>query len=215
MISVIIALQTTMQKDACGWMVQARIWQHNYDCAINETVDLQKSGTNATPSGIDLSVVNVFVMHENTGSSECVYSMAQLDSAGVVKNGVFFINVSIDVTACTELWISPFDSIYGKLSNVSLLGFINVTGLNAANFNSSIPVRLSKMFGNLFWSGSDRVVGYTGNSTTGTQLNNLNSSLVYYVNGVAITADNQTISGLLKARLVSEFDSTIEGLNAS
>ena len=168
-------------------MVQSRIWEHDYDCAINETVDLQKSGTNAAPSGIDLSVVNVFTLFEASGSSECAYSITRTDAGGTIKNGVFYVNASIDVTSagCTELWISPFDSFYGTMSNVSILGFINVTNLNAASFsNASVPVRLSNTFGNLFWSGSDRTIGYTGNSTTGTKLNNINSSLVYYVNGV-------------------------------
>jgi hypothetical protein len=128
---------------------------------------------------------------------------------------LFVFNVSLDATNCTELWISPFDSIYGSLSNVSVMGFINVTNVIAANYNTSIPIRLSTMFGNIFFTGANRVVGYTGNSTGGQPyLNNINSSLIYSINGTAITVDNQTISGLT-VRLVSEFDSTLEGLNAS
>ena len=66
----ICSLQTTMQKDPCGWMVQSRIWQHDIKCGINETVDLSLSGTNtSSPFGIDLSVVNVFHLFEATRSS--------------------------------------------------------------------------------------------------------------------------------------------------
>ena len=49
-------------------------------------------------------------------------------------------------------------------------------------------------------------------TTTGTPTyQNITSSLVYSVNGVAITADNQTVTNnatTLKVRLVNEFDST-------
>lgn len=79
---------------------------------------------------MDLSVVNVFSLYEDTKTSDCAYSMTFLKSNGMVKNGLFVFNVTLNVSQCSELWIAPFDSVYGNLSNISIIGNINIVGLN-------------------------------------------------------------------------------------
>ena len=106
------------------------------------------------------------------------------------------------------------------MRNVSVIGNISIINLDESKYNASIPIRLSNFFGNLFATGVDRYVNQilSGNPTDPYVYCNLTSSLVYSINGVKITADNQTVTNngtTLTVRLVSEFDSTQDGLNST
>ena len=80
-----------------------------------------------------------------------------LDPAGAVLNGVFVLNVSLDLSQypyCRQLMVSLFDSVYGSVKNVSVTGFINITNLNASLFQS-LPM-LSTFFGRVSLLGNQR-----------------------------------------------------------
>ena len=77
-------------------MVQSRVWEHQVKCGINETVDLTIGHSGQIPTGVDLSVVNVFQLFEASMSDECAYSLAFLSSMGNISNGLFVFNVTVD-----------------------------------------------------------------------------------------------------------------------
>lgn len=145
---------------------------------------------------------------------KCVFSMVGLKNGGALINGTFVVNASIDLsqantTQCTELYVSPFNNVNGSLTNITVLGFINITNFNGTQFNASVPLRLGKFFGNLNFTnntaGGNRYVG-------GPSLKTLSSSLVYSVNNVTITSDSQVLNISSKnftVRLVNEFESTM------
>ena len=113
------------QKDPCGWMWNNRIWYHAYTCAINESWNLQ-AGPLGVPSGLDLSVINAMTLFQEPRADKCIFSIAGLASAGSLSNGLFVINTTIDMskantTACTELYVSPFDNINGMSGRVEML----------------------------------------------------------------------------------------------
>ena len=132
-------------------------------------MDLSLSYRGQQPAGLDLSVVNVFNLTQSPRHDKCAFSVVGVKGSGVLKNGFFFVNTSIDMTnssysSCSELYISPFGYVNGSMQNITVTGFVNITNLNAGGFmNSSVPIRLSTFFGNLNLTnnsaGGDRYVG--------------------------------------------------------
>ena len=139
-------------------------------CTMNQTVDLLKVNGSA-PSGIDLSVVNV-VQLASRFEGECSFDVMDTESSAFIKNGLFVVNVSLDLSLpqyadCEWLTVSVFDSATGGFSNVSIAGFVNITNANLSQFSS---VKLSTFFGALRLYNSSRILWSSG-------LYNLSSSL--------------------------------------
>ena len=187
----------------------SRVWLLQSDCAMNESLDLSLSPS----SQIDLSVVNVFSLYREPVVPSCVFSAVKSDSGFSLQNGLIIFNVSIDLSgaACSEVYISPFDSFNGSLSNVTLTGQIQITNMQTA----PSVIKVSSFFGNLLLQGNSaggqRYVG-------GPNLKNISSSLYYVINGVNITKDNLnvTVNGTnVTVRLVNEYESSSTGFTPS
>jgi hypothetical protein len=84
------------------------------------------------------------------------------------------------------------------MSNITVLGFINITNLNPS---VTTDVRLSKFFGNVIPKEASLLTKRLSNFA------NIYSSVVYSINGTPITYDNFTLNGL-NVRLVNTYDTT-------
>ena len=141
---------------------------------MNETVDLSVNIHNVSQSTVDISVANVFSLYKDDDQLSCAFSVMRVESAGLIKNGLVVVNVSLDFnnSTCQDVYVSIFDGFYGSLQNLSVTGFINLTNVTSAVKS----VRLSRMFGNLGLennsAGGQRYVG-------GPNLVNISSSLAY------------------------------------
>ena len=82
----------------------------------------------APSTTLDSSVVNILEISPRAQVS-CTYTVMDTEPAGVIKNGVFVVNATVDVspsTICSTVQIALFDSVYGSFQNVSVLGNISV-----------------------------------------------------------------------------------------
>jgi len=156
-----------------------------------------------------LSVINVNNLYTNNLTDVCVFQIARMGSGGYLKNAVIVMNVTLDLTysACSEIWVNPFDDVRGGFSNVSIVGNISLTNIQTPNLTTVGPqIYLSRFAGNVIWTPA------SGNRTlNSTAFYNVTTALNYIVNGTLITADNQTISynsTTLSIRYLNEFDST-------
>ncbi|CAL5991474.1 Conserved_hypothetical protein [Hexamita inflata] len=118
----------------CKWMQQSRIWSGLSPCYLNDSINLK-----AANASLDNSVVNVLDLYLSSKiNGVCTYSLLELNSSGSIQNGGFYVNVSLNIDAdCTLVKVSLFDSVQGKLKNISVAGFVNLTTINSPELNLS------------------------------------------------------------------------------
>ncbi|CAL6059999.1 Growth_factor receptor cysteine-rich domain superfamily [Hexamita inflata] len=188
------------QLDDCGFMTAGRIWQPTSPCIIEDEIDFsnwQNAGMdiNGTASEVDTSIINAIKMAliEKIGNSTCssVYSLAIVSRYSSLKNTLIVVNASISCSATADmaqkLLISVFDSVYGGLENVTVVGQINLRNLDPAKFEK---ITLSTLLGN---------VGVEDRSYNGTMLNALFSSLKYIINDTYEVRRNTSGHVILKS----------------
>ncbi|CAL6027244.1 Hypothetical_protein [Hexamita inflata] len=188
------------QLDDCGFMTAGRIWQPTSPCIIEDEIDFsnwQNAGMdiNGTASEVDTSIINAIKMAllEKIGNSTCssVYSLAIVSRYSSLKNTLIVVNASISCSATSDmaqkLLISVFDSVYGGLENVTVVGQINLRNLDPAKFEK---ITLSTLLGN---------VGVEDRSYNGTMLNALFSSLKYIINDTYEVRRNTSGHVILKS----------------
>ncbi|CAL6096010.1 Conserved_hypothetical protein [Hexamita inflata] len=189
--------------DYCDWIENSRVWNVSRICNKNSQLQLSRWFNHQSQQegsrDINMEVVNILGLGQNTS----VFSLLNLLSGSSLKNAHFIVAYTIDMaqpqnSALQNLFISLFDQVYGSVQNVFVSGRIDIVNLNPAVTNSLV---LSRMFGNVLVPLSQR---------TGMQsiFINVSSNLQYFVNGVEITADNQTVSGLagVSIRHVNSFE---------
>ncbi|CAL6060003.1 Hypothetical_protein [Hexamita inflata] len=188
------------QLDDCGFMTAGRIWQPTSPCIIEDEIDFsnwQNAGMdiNGTASEVDTSIINAIKMAllEKIGNSTCssVYSLAIVSRYSSLKNTLIVVNASISCSTTSDmaqkLLISVFDSVYGGLENVTVVGQINLRNLDPAKFEK---ITLSTLLGN---------VGVEDRSYNGTMLNALFSSLKYIINDTYEVRRNTSGHVILKS----------------
>ena len=128
-------------------MAQSRVWERGLDCVLNESIDLNLGPLRSQPGNISLSVVNVLRLYEKTLSEQCSFSLSELASAGSISNGLFVVNATVDASRCSSLEVSLFDSVFGSVKNVTVVGNVSILNLNLSAYNIASPVKLSRMLG--------------------------------------------------------------------
>ena len=83
---------------------------------------------------------------------------------------------------CTKAYVSVFDDFNGTLNNVTVIGFINITGSTVAK-----TLYLSRLFGGVPQV-SGRAAFFTANVI------NTSSNLQFYVSGTQITTATNTVA---------------------
>ncbi|CAL6059979.1 Hypothetical_protein [Hexamita inflata] len=204
MLTLIAQIFTDSMSD-CGWMTQGRMWSPMQPCIIEDQIDLGKwknYGMNingvATPD-MDMTVVNVNRLSNlkqfDDNNNTSIFSLTMMDSEASISNALLIFNVTIDCDQKKDptdiLLISVFDSMFGKLSNISITGQINLKNFQIEKYKE---VRLSRFFGNVGLQTDDRFID---NSTSSDQmLNNLNSSLRFIID------DNHEVKRLKNGSVV-------------
>ncbi|CAL5993525.1 Conserved_hypothetical protein [Hexamita inflata] len=189
--------------DYCDWIENSRVWNVSRICNKNSQLQLSRwfnhQSQQEGSQEINMEVVNVLGLGQNTS----VFSLLNLQSGSSLKNGHFIVACTIDMvqpqtSALQKLFVSLFDQVYGGVQNVSVSGRIDIVNLNPAVTNSLV---LSRMLGNVLVPLSQRSGGQS-------IFINVSSNLQYFVNGVEITTDNQTVSGLagVSIRYVNSFE---------
>lgn len=73
---------------------------------------------------LDQSVQNVVGLYFQHDEDLCMYFMADVHNA-VLSNVVYNFQVAVDVPAsCRKVYVAPFQTLSGKLDNVSFTGII-------------------------------------------------------------------------------------------
>ncbi|CAL6096975.1 Conserved_hypothetical protein [Hexamita inflata] len=178
-------LQDTMSD--CGWMTLGRIWSPKSPCILDDVIDLgnwMNYGLNfsGNSTGVDMSVVNVNQLAEMKSTEDTsVHFLAMLTEEAQVSNAVFVVNVSIDCEqkkfTTKRLLISIFDSVYGQINNVTVVGNVNLKNLDFTTYDE---VLLSSFFGNVALEDSDRLMN--GTDGLNGRLQTIFSSLRFIVN---------------------------------
>ena len=72
-------------------------------------------------------------------SGLCSFDIIDVGNAGVIQNGYFVINTTLNMAGyhCVSLSVSAFDSVEGKFNNVSLIGNVSIDNLDLTNFDTS------------------------------------------------------------------------------
>ncbi|CAL6082734.1 Conserved_hypothetical protein [Hexamita inflata] len=171
----------------CGWMTLGRIWSPKSPCILDDVIDLGNwvnygLNVNGNSTGVDMSVVNVNQLAEMKSTEDTsVHFLAMLTEEAQVSNAVFVVNVSIDCAqkkfTTKRLLISIFDSVYGQINNVTVVGTINLKYLDLTTYDE---VLLSSFFGNVALEDSDRLMN--GTEGTNGRLQTIFSSLRFIVN---------------------------------
>ncbi|CAL6027344.1 Conserved_hypothetical protein [Hexamita inflata] len=171
----------------CGWMTLGRIWSPKSPCILDDVIDLgswKNYGLNfsGNSTDVDMSVVNVNQLAEMKSTEDTsVHFLAMLTEEAQVSNAVFVVNVSIDCEqkkfTTKRLLISIFDSVYGQINNVTVVGNVNLKNLDFATYDE---VLLSSFFGNVALEDSDRLMN--GTDGLNGRLQTIFSSLRFIVN---------------------------------
>ncbi|CAL6015057.1 Conserved_hypothetical protein [Hexamita inflata] len=189
--------------DYCDWVENSRVWNVSRICNKHSQLRLNRwfnqQSQQEGSQDINMEVVNVLGLGQN-GS---VFSLLNLQSGSFLNNAHFILACTMDMvqpqnSVLQKLFVSLFDQVYGSVRNVFVSGRIDIVNLNPMVTNSLV---LSRMFGNVLVPLSQRTGGQS-------IFINVSSNLQYFVNGVEITADNQTVSGLagVSIRYVNSFE---------
>ncbi|CAL6049633.1 Conserved_hypothetical protein [Hexamita inflata] len=214
----------------CGWMIQGRLWQPTTPCILTDAVDLNEwknFGVNKLGNSqiLDLSVVNVKGLAIQNYKNSATYNLAMLSQGSSVSNAVFVVNATID---CAEinpkhkyLSVSLFDSVFGAIRNVSVIGEVHLLNFNPDKFTQ---VRLSTFFGNIGLQDDERV--YNGSMVSGVfsslkfivnesyEVKRTNSQDVVFIDQKDINKSITTADFLSRIQLVTCFDQAIKnGVN--
>lgn len=151
-----------LSLDVCKLMVQGNIWGHMGNCHLMEPLDLAKRGV--------INVPEMSLKLNNNGT--CMYTVLELSNdTTVLQNAYIYINATVQIPEGIDVFeICVFDSIAGRVENVTVAGEIRLNG----TFKNESNYTLSTFAGRLFPSA---------------KLSNVSSSLVYKLNGDLV---NQT-----------------------
>ncbi|CAL6027218.1 Hypothetical_protein [Hexamita inflata] len=190
------------QLDDCGFMTSGRIWSPTSPCFIDSDADFSSwendgMDINGTTSEVDTSVVNVVNLVDYTDSqnstNNSIYFLAMVHEQGSISNVVIVVNVSVDCGKPSSfkktLLMSIFDSVFGSLANVTVVGQIHLRNLDPEQFQN---ITLSTLLGNVGLEEEDRKYG-------GELLKDLASSLAYMVNDTFEVRRNTSGQVVLKS----------------
>ncbi|CAL6060031.1 Hypothetical_protein [Hexamita inflata] len=190
------------QLDDCGFMTSGRIWSPTSPCFIDSDADFSSwendgMDINGTTSEVDTSVVNVVNLVDYTDSTNStnnsIHFLAMVHEQGSISNVVIVVNVSVDCGKPSSfkktLLMSIFDSVFGSLANVTVVGQIHLRNLDPEHFQN---ITLSTLLGNVGLEEEDRKYG-------GELLKDLASSLAYVVNDTFEVRRNTSGQVVLKS----------------
>ncbi|CAL6060011.1 Hypothetical_protein [Hexamita inflata] len=187
------------QLDECGFMTQGRLWKPTSSCFISEQLDFSHWSNdgmdiNGTTSDIDMSVVNAVQLYKydmSDGSENfTLYSLAVIMESASIQNLLIVVNASIDCSQTSRnLLVTVFDSVFGSLANVTVVGQIHLRNLDPEQFQN---ITLSTLLGNVGLEEDDRKYG-------GGLLKDLASSLAYVVNDTFEVRRNTSGQVVLKS----------------
>ncbi|CAL6060069.1 Growth_factor receptor cysteine-rich domain superfamily [Hexamita inflata] len=198
--------------DDCGFMTQGRIWQPTSPCFVETDIDFshwtnQGMDINGTTSEMDTSVINALKLGEFNQLSDSFmrkrYSLAHVGLDIIIKNALIVVNFSIDIQNDQfeqNLHISIFDSVYGGVENVTVVGQVDLVNFDV---NKYTDVTLSTFFGNVALDGPNRT--YNGNL-----INEVYSSLKYIINNTYEVRRNISGQVILKSIIPQVADITNE-----
>ncbi|CAL5991564.1 proprotein_convertase subtilisin/kexin type 5-like [Hexamita inflata] len=167
----------------CGMMFKSGIWMPQTPCSINGQLDLAP-----------YPVTNIIGFNKEISGTSANYSVIDIKQFGVLQNAVLVVNVSIEVQE-TDANFSIFSNMDGRLENVTVIGYVNIT-----YYNTKPNINISRLIGAVPASSDAE------SSTSDTRLfQNVTNNLKYYVNGNMITAD---IIGTNKVKIVDLFNET-------
>ncbi|CAL5993499.1 Conserved_hypothetical protein [Hexamita inflata] len=199
------------QMTQCDWQFASRIWLPIYPnsaCYLDEVLDLQVFGQNTQSiDGFDTSVLNIVNMTVLQMKTNSTFNLTEVDQTqiiqnpelssfyyaidigpnGVLKNAFVVVNTSFTVYYDPkQLYVSIINSFQGKLDNVTVTGFINVSIIN----NKTSKVYFSNLVGSAGF-GVDKTVYPSG--TPSFSFRNVSSTVRFFVNNVEIST-NQIIN---------------------
>ncbi|CAL5972304.1 Conserved_hypothetical protein [Hexamita inflata] len=178
---MIYILTQQLNNYECDWMTYGRIWDAKKKCIIQQSINLSATYINDVQSDVqqDFSPVNVLNLFNDSNN----YYVAQLCNTSFLKNGLFIINSTIDLTNVNQQYvnISLFDQVNGSLSNISITGTIKIIGYDPSKIPNLV---LSKIFGTVLVPQSKILQQFT----------KISSNVKFYVNGVLITQNSSEIT---------------------
>ncbi|CAL6027202.1 Growth_factor receptor cysteine-rich domain superfamily [Hexamita inflata] len=198
--------------DDCGFMTQGRIWQPTSPCFVETDIDFshwtnQGMDINGTTNDVDMSIVNVvsLVNFSDVAQNETnSIFLTVIQDTGSISNALIVINASINcrtqILKKPSLLVSVFDSFYGQVSNVTIVGQIHLDGLNIDQYQQ---ITLSTFFGNVGLAIEDRL--YNGNN-----IQQISSSLKYIINDTFEVKRNTSGQVVLKSIVSQISDITNE-----
>ncbi|CAL6027188.1 Hypothetical_protein [Hexamita inflata] len=164
----------------CGIYQDSRLWSPSSMCILSESLDFSHWSNHeiqGSTADLDLSILNIrslaYLPIEDTNQFVELYNLAILQSNSAIYNAVLIFDVEISAEQNgDEFQMSVFDTVSGKLQNVSIIGQIKLKNFNIDSFRRVV---LSTMLGTVLHTDDDRVYN-------GTFIKGVYSSLQYIIN---------------------------------
>ncbi|CAL6060079.1 Hypothetical_protein [Hexamita inflata] len=164
----------------CGIYQDSRLWSPSSMCILSESLDFSHWSNHeiqGSTADLDLSILNIrslaYSRIEDTNQFVELYNLAILQSDSEIYNAVLIFDVEISAEQKgQEFQMSAFDTVNGKLQNVSIIGQIKLKNFNIDSFRRVV---LSTMLGTVLHTDNDRVYN-------GTFIRGIYSSLQYIIN---------------------------------
>ncbi|CAL5991384.1 Conserved_hypothetical protein [Hexamita inflata] len=105
----------------CEAMLKTQVWAGLAHCEIQQDINFN----------LFKNVINVIDLHLVSNISRvCQYQLVSVPS-GSLQNVIFAVNATINVDQCDQVYVSLFNSVNGKLTNVQITGQININSVNS------------------------------------------------------------------------------------
>ncbi|CAL6072998.1 Hypothetical_protein [Hexamita inflata] len=164
----------------CGIYQDSRLWSPSSMCILSESLDFshwQNHEIQGSTADLDLSILNIrslaYLPIEDTNQFVELYNLAILQEDSEICNAVLIFDVEISAEQKgDEFQMSIFDTVNGKLQNVSIIGQIKLKNFNIDSFRKVV---LSTMLGTVLHADDDRLYN-------GTFIKGVYSSLQYIIN---------------------------------
>ncbi|CAL6085983.1 extracellular_matrix protein [Hexamita inflata] len=152
--------------DYCESLFSGRLWLPLKSCSLS-------SALNPNSQIVDSSIINVLQFAPS--SDQSYFSVLSLQQSGSIQNAIILVNASLSSNQ-NQLFVSIFNQLSGKLNNVTLTGFVNISAPLETEINFS-------PFGTV----NGDLINYPENWIGDFTFKNVSNNLKLFVNGIEIS----------------------------
>ncbi|CAL6103524.1 VSP_with INR [Hexamita inflata] len=169
---MLILNHVLLNMDYCESLFSGHLWIPLKSCSLS-------SSLNPNSQIVDSSIINVLQFAPS--SDQSYFSVLSLEQSGSIQNAIILVNTSLSSNQ-NQIFVFIFSQLSGKLNNVTLTGFVNVSALPETEINFS-------PFGTV----NGDLINYPENWNGDFTFKNVSNNLKLFVNGIEISITGDKI----------------------